>query len=94
MSVRLTVDVEPELERRVRSAAAARNVSVEEFVEDVLRHELELQSVGTESLDHAWLQSDLSRFGDLEPYEWEAGELDEGEQLVLPTGGGGALALQ
>jgi len=33
----------------------------------------------------AWLAGDLSRLGEVEPYDWQPGELDEGELLVAPT---------
>jgi hypothetical protein len=39
--VRLTADVDPELRRRVKIAAASVDKSISEWIEDVLRHELE-----------------------------------------------------
>jgi bacterioferritin (cytochrome b1) len=69
--VRLSVDVDPELRRRVRMAAASKDQSVKEWLEDVLKRELKR----TEE-DIAWMESDLSRLGEFEPYEWTEGELE------------------
>ncbi len=68
--VRLSVDVDPELRRRVKVAAASKDQSVKGWIEDVIRRELERES-------HGWMESDLSRLGEFEPYEWEEGELEE-----------------
>lgn len=48
--VRLSVDVEPELRRRVRVAAASRDQSVKEWLEGVLQREL-----GRMNEDVAWM---------------------------------------
>ena len=69
--VRLSVDVDPELRRRVRMAAASKDQSVKEWLEDVLKRELKR----TEE-DIAWMERDLSRLGEFEPYEWTEGELE------------------
>jgi predicted transcriptional regulator len=53
--VRLSVDVDPELRRRVRMAAASKDQSVKEWLEDVLRRELKRTDE-----DIAWMESDLS----------------------------------
>lgn len=74
--VRLSVDVEPELRRRVRMAAASKDQSVKEWLESVL--ERELGNLGRTPEDVAWMESDLSHLGGYEPYEWVEGELDDG----------------
>lgn len=70
--VRLSVDVEPELRRRVRVAAASRDLSVKEWLEDLLKRELTRADE-----DAAWMDSDLSRLGEFDPYEWDEGELED-----------------
>jgi hypothetical protein len=46
--------------------------ALEEYLED---------SLGMTSEDHGWLNSTLSRLDDFEPYEWQPGELAEGELI-------------
>ena len=89
------MDVDPELRRRVRMAAASRDQSVKEWLEDVLRRELERSNE-----DIAWMEGDLSRLGEFEPYEWAEGELEDekpvryepgrGLRVAKPGGGKGA----
>jgi hypothetical protein len=43
---RLSIDVEPELRRRIKIAAAARDLSVREYVEAILRQALEAEAWG------------------------------------------------
>ena len=76
----MSVDVDPELRRRVRIAAASKDQSVKEWIEEVLRREL-----GREE-DRAWMDGDLSRLGEFEPYEWEEGELEEGDPVGYEPG--------
>jgi hypothetical protein len=33
--------------------------------------------------DRDWLNADLSRLEDYEPYDWEPGELEEGEPFIV-----------
>jgi len=33
----------------------------------------------------AWLTPDVSRLAEVEPYDWQPGELDEGEALAAPA---------
>lgn len=80
--VRLSVDIEPELRRRVKVAAAGRDQSVKEWVEAVLEDALEREQ------DRTWMQSDLGRLGEVEPYEWGEGELEEGEPVSYEPGVG------
>jgi hypothetical protein len=81
--VRLSVDVDPELRRRVRMAAASKDQSVKEWLEDVLRRELKRSNE-----DIFWLESDLSRLGEFEPYEWAEGELDDETPVRYEPGRG------
>ena len=76
------MDVAPELRRRVKVAAASKDRSVKEWIEDVIRRELERE------LDRTWMESDLSRLGEFEPYEWEEGELEEGKPVRYEPGVG------
>ena len=66
------MDVDPELRRRVRMAAASKDQSVKEWLEGVLERELERTLE-----DIAWMEGDLSRLGEYEPYEWAEGELED-----------------
>ncbi len=94
--VRLSVDVDPELRRRVKVVAAARDQSVKEWIEGVVREALirEVQEATEYALDEmagedlAWLDNDLSKLGEFEPYEWEEGELDEGRPVSYEPGVG------
>ena len=38
--------------------------------------------------DREWLDSDLSRLGEVEPYDWEEGELVEGKPVRYVPGVG------
>lgn len=77
------MDVDPELRRRVRMAAASKDKSVKEWLEDVLKRELKR----TEE-DIAWMDSDLSRLGEYEPYEWAEGELEDETPVKYEPGRG------
>lgn len=81
--VRLSVDVEPELRRRVRMAAASRDQSVKKWLEDVLERELKRTDE-----DVAWMESDLSRLGEYEPYDWAEGELEDESPVRYEPGRG------
>jgi len=80
--VRLSVDVDPELRRRVKVAAASKDQSVKAWLEDVIGRELEREQ------DRTWMESDLSRLGEFEPYEWKEGELEEGKPVRYEPGVG------
>lgn len=84
--VRLSVDVEPEIRRRVKVAAAGRDQSVREWIEGAIRHELERTDE-----DLAWLGSDLSKLGEMEPYEWGEGEIEEGLPVRREPGMGAVV---
>jgi len=88
MRVRLSVDPEPKLKRRLKVAAALRNVSVKEFIEQALQRELDSQLPEIQALDRGWLEGDLSGLGAYEPYEWQEGELDEGQPMTPEPAGG------
>ena len=81
--VRLSVDVDPELRRRVRMVAASKDQSVKEWLEDVLKRELKRTDE-----DIAWMESDLSRLGEFEPYEWAEGELEDETPVRYEPGRG------
>jgi hypothetical protein len=81
--VRLSVDVDPELRRRVRMAAASKDQSVKEWLEEVLERELRRTDE-----DIAWMESDLSRLGEYEPYEWTEGELEDEAPVRYEPGRG------
>jgi hypothetical protein len=81
--VRLSVDVNPELRRRVRMAAASKDQSVKEWLEGVLERELERTDE-----DIAWMEGDLSRLGEYEPYEWAEGELEDETPVRYEPGQG------
>lgn len=46
--VKLTLEVEPELRRRVKIAAASRDQSIREWISGVIQHELSLEEGGEE----------------------------------------------
>jgi predicted transcriptional regulator len=81
--VRLSVDVDPELRRRVRMAAASKDQSVKEWLESVLERELKRTDE-----DIAWMEADLSRLGRYEPYEWAEGELEDETPVRYEPGRG------
>lgn len=86
--VRLSVDIEPEVRRRVRIAAASRDLSVKEWVEEVLEWALREEVGGMTPEDRAWMKGDLSRLGEMEPYEWQEGETEEERPLRYEPGAG------
>lgn len=52
---RLSIDVEPELHRRIKIVAAARDLSVREYVEAILRQALEAEAQGEDTAEQvAW----------------------------------------
>lgn len=76
--VRLSVDVDPDLRRRVKMVAASRDQSVKEWIEGAIKRELLAEmrassgrvTSGAETRDdRTWLERDLSRPGEFEPYE-------------------------
>jgi hypothetical protein len=81
--VRLSVDVDPELRRRVRMAAASKDQSVKEWLEGVLERELKRTDE-----DIAWMEGDLSRLGEYGPYEWAEGELEDERPVRYEPGQG------
>lgn len=96
----MSVDVDPELRRRVKVVAAARDQSVKEWVEGVVREALIREyREATEYApgppdsdeDRAWLDNDLSGLGEFESYEWEEGELEEGRPVSYEPGVGAVV---
>lgn len=107
--VRLSADVDPELRRQVKVAAAMADRSISDWVEHAVRRELEQESSpatdsGDDSdgdsggddeaheaydgEDRGWLESDLSGLGEIEPYEWQEGELEKGAPIDYEPGVG------
>ena len=87
--------MDPELRRRVKVVAAARDQSVKDWIEGVIREALvrELQGARGDAPgetatgeDRAWLDNDLSSLGGFEPYDWEEGELEEGQPVSYEPG--------
>lgn len=78
--------LDPVLYEAVRAAAHAAGVSVQAFAHQALRAaveatgssgtgareggRLEPGGAGPTAEDHAWLDTDLSRLGEFEPYDW------------------------
>ena len=81
--VRLSVDVDSELRRRVRMAAASKDQSVKEWLEAVLERELKRTDE-----DIAWMESDLSHLGEYGSYEWAEGELEDEAPVRYERGQG------
>jgi len=76
------VDVEPALKRRLKVAAALRNVTVKDLIEQALERELGDSVPDRAARDLRWLEGDVSQLGLHDPYQWEEEELDEGEPLT------------
>lgn len=81
--VRLSVDVDPELRRRVRMAAASKDQSVKQWLEEMLERELKRSTE-----DMSWMEGDLSRLGEVEPYDWSEGELEDESPVIYRPGMG------
>lgn len=78
MPTRLTVDIDSDLKRRVKIAAARQDQSIKEWVvnalEQALEHTIE---------DNQWLKQDLSELSSLEPYEWGDDTVKKDEHPVI-----------
>lgn len=55
-------------------------------ITDLLEYEALLESDTDD--ERVWLDADMSRLGEFDSYEWEEGELDEGETLRYLPGKG------
>jgi hypothetical protein len=67
----LLIDVEPELRRRIELAASERNVSVRDFVANILRRAVETHDDNNLALEAmAWRQASASSFA----REWDSDE--------------------
>ncbi len=64
-------------------AAASKDQSVKDWLEDVLKRELKRTDE-----DIAWMDSDLSRLGEFESYEWAEGELEDETPVRYEPGQG------
>lgn len=80
--VRLSVDIYAALKKRIKLAAVSSDQSVRAWIEQALTGALERQE------DRGWLESDLSRLGEIEPYEFAEGELEQGNPVRYINGVG------
>lgn len=80
--VRLSVDIDADLKKRIKLAAVSNDQSVKAWIEQALSEALARQE------DRAWMESDLSGLGDIEPYEFQEGELEQGYPVYYEPGVG------
>jgi predicted transcriptional regulator len=85
---RLTIDIDSELKQQIESAAKAHHKSVHEWIENVVVEALEREQ------DRGWMDTDLSRLSEVDPYEWQEGELEEGDPVVFVPGKGYLVAVR
>jgi hypothetical protein len=91
--VRLSIDVDLELRRRLKIAAASRDLSVRDYVEGVLRGALEFDARGEEAAEQgAWREGDAAD-RPLTPAEQDRGlrtltELEQLDRALLERRGG------
>lgn len=78
--VRLSVDIDAELKRRIKLAAVNNDQSIRTWIEQALTEALERQE------DQGWMESDLSRLGEFEPYEFQEGDLERGDPVEYVPG--------
>src|SRR5690349_19841924 len=76
---RLSIDVTPELRRRIKIAAATREVSVREYVETILRQALEAEESGEPPAERtAWSRLSARSFA----RDWESPEDEVYDRLA------------
>ncbi len=80
--VRLSVDIDADLKKRIKLAAVSSDQSVKAWIEQALSEALARQE------DRAWMESDLSGLGDIEPYEFQEGDLERGDPVEYVPGVG------
>lgn len=80
--VRLSVDIDADLKKRVKMAAIGNDQSVRAWIEQALAQALDRQG------DHGWMESDLSRLGEIEPYEFQEGDFEKGDPVRFVPGHG------
>jgi hypothetical protein len=73
--VRLSVDIDIELKKRIKLAAINSDQTVKSWIEHALTEALERQEV------RGWMEADLSRLGEIEPYEFQEGDLERGDPV-------------
>lgn len=56
--------------------------------DDILEYDPSPLQKGLDEESRTWLESDLSRLGEFEPYDWEEGEANEGESITFVPGRG------
>jgi len=80
----------------VRAAAHAAGLSVQSFASEALRAAVEAATVPSPAPTHeepdvqdrAWLEADLSRLGDFEPFQWGPGGPPQGRPVRFVPGQG------
>ena len=55
--------------------------------DDILEYDSTPLDTDLDKESRTWLESDLSRLGEFEPYDWEEGEADEGENVTASVHG-------
>jgi|GEM_PF-3357821 len=78
VSQNITITLPASLLNRLDALGGMRSEHVQLAVEKYLG-----DALGMTAEDHDWLNGNLSRLDDFEPYEWQPGELAEGE-LINP----------
>jgi hypothetical protein len=78
--VRLSVDIDADLKKRIKLAAVNNDQSVKAWIEQALTEALERQE------DRSWMESDLSNLGEFEPYEFKEGDLERGDPVEFVPG--------
>jgi hypothetical protein len=77
---RLSVDIDADLKKRIKLAAVSNDQSVREWIEQTLTEVLDRQK------DRGWMESDLSRLDEIEPYEFAEGDMDKGDPVRYVPG--------
>ena len=96
--VPVTWRLEPALYEAVRAAAQAAGLSVQSFAREALRAAVETAGAASQPApdrraeptdeDRAWLEADLSRLGEFEPYEWGPSGPPQGRVVRFVPGQG------
>jgi predicted transcriptional regulator len=78
--VRLSVDIDEELKKRIKLAAINNDQSIKSWIEQALSEALEREE------DRNWLEGDISRLDEIEPYEFQEGDLERGDPVEYVPG--------
>jgi hypothetical protein len=88
----VTWRLDPALFAKVQAAARRRGLSVQAYASDALRRAVEDEpDVDVSAIpvaDARWLDADLSRLDEFEPYDWGTGGLPELEPVRFPNDSG------